>query len=121
MGGTNNLACGERPRVVISKIEKLVRVCQRASPSTKIVVSGLITRSDRPDLNSHIKTINDVLERNSRNKDFSFMDNNNIGFNHLKWDGLHLNYHGKIKLTRNIGGLISQTFPFHNGHQKLHV
>ena len=84
MGGTNNLACGERPRAVISKIEHLVSLCQRASPSTKIVVSGLITRSDRPDLNSHIKTINAVLERNSRNKDFSFMDNTNIGFNHLK-------------------------------------
>ena len=121
MGGTNNLACGERPRAVISKIEHLVRVCQRASPSTKIVVSGLITRSDRPDLNSHIKTINAVLERNSRNKDFSFMDNTNIGFNNLIGDGLHLNYHGKIKLAKNIGGLISQAFPFHNGHQKIHV
>ena len=121
MDGTNNLACGERPRAVISKIEHFVRVCQRASPSTKIVVSGLMTRSDRPELNSHIKTINAVLERNSRNKAFPFMDNTNIGFNHLKGDVIHLNYHGKIKLAGNIGGLISQAFPFHNGHQKIHV
>ena len=121
MSGTNNLSYGERPRAVISKNEHLVRVCHRASPSTKVVVSGLITRSDRSELNSHIKTINAVLERNSGNKDFSFMDNTNIGFNHLKRDGLHLNYNGKIKLPRSIGGLISKAFPFHNGHQKIYV
>ena len=96
MVGTNNLVSGERPRDVISKIENLVRVCQRANPSTKVVVSGLITRSDRPELNSHIKTIHAVLERNSMNKDFSFMNNANIGFKHLEGDELHLNYHRKI-------------------------
>ena len=62
MGGTNNLACGERPRSVISKIEHLVIVCQQASLSTKVVVSGLIVRSDRPELNDYIKTINAHLE-----------------------------------------------------------
>ena len=119
MGGTNNLACGERPRSVISKIEHLVRVCQQASPSTKVVVSGLIVRSDRPELNDHIKTINAVLKRNSYNKDFAFLDNSSIDFQHLK-DGLHLNYNGKIKLARSIGQFISH-HPFHNGHQKIHV
>ena len=119
MGGTNNLACGERPRSVISKIEHLVRVCQQASPSTKVVVSSLIVRSDRPELNDHIKTINAVLKRNSYNKDFAFLDNSSIDFQHLK-DGLHLNYNGKIKLARSIGQFISH-HPFHNGHQKIHV
>ena len=119
MGGTNNLACGERPRSVISKIEHLVRVCQQASPSTKVVVSGLIVRSDRPELNDHIKTINAVLKRNSYNKNFSFLDNSSIDFQHLK-DGLHLNYSGKIKLARSLGQFISH-HPFHNGHQKIDV
>ena len=114
-----NLACIERPRPVNSKTEHLVRVCQRASPSTKEVVSCLITRSYRPELNNHIKTINAVLERDSGNKDFLFMYNTNIRFNHLNGDGPHLNCNGNIKLARSIGQLISQAFPFHNGHQKI--
>ena len=78
MGGTNNLSCGERPRALISKIEHLVRKCRQANASTKIVVSGLISRLDRPDLNNSITTINAVLKRNASNKDYAFMDNSNI-------------------------------------------
>ena len=120
MGGTNNLSCGERPRAVISKIEHLVRKCRQANPSTKIVVSGLISRLDRPDLNNSITTINAVLKRNASNKDYTFMDNSNITYAHLKRDGLHLNDSGTSQLASNINKLVLSNTHFHNGHQKIH-
>ena len=120
MGGTNNLSCGERPRAVISKIEHLVRQCRQANPSTKIVVSGLISRLDRPDLNNSITTINAVLKRNASNKDYTFMDNSNITYAHLKSDGLHLNDSGTSQLASNFNKLVLSNTHFHNGHQKIH-
>ena len=120
MGGTNNLSCGERPRAVISKIEHLVRKCRQANPSTKIVVSGLISRLDRPDLNNSITTINAVLKRNASNKDYTVMDNSNITYAHLKRDGLHLNDSGTSQLASNINKLVLSNTHFHNGHQKIH-
>ena len=120
MGSTNNLSCGERPRAVISKIEHLVRKCRQANPSTKIVVSGLISRLDRPDLNNSITTINAVLKRNALNKDYTFMDNSNITYAHLKRDGLNLNDSGTSQLASNINKLVLSNTHFHNGHQKIH-
>ena len=120
MGCTNNLSCGERPRAVISNIEHLVRKCRQANPSTKIVVSGLILRLDRPDLNNSITTINAVLKRNASNKDYTFMDNSNITYAHLKRDGLHLNDSGTSQLASNINKLVLSNTHFHNGHLKIH-
>ena len=120
MGCTNNLSCGERPRAVISNIEHLVRKCRQANPFTKIVVSGLILKLDRPDLNNSITTINAVLKRNASNKDYTFMDNSNITYAHLKRDGLHLNDSGTSQLASNINKLVLSNTHFHNGHQKIH-
>ena len=120
MGGTNNLSCGERPRAVISKIEHLVRKCRQANPSTNIVVSGLISRLDRPHLNNSITTIDAVLKRNASNKDYTFMDNSNITYAHLKRDELHLNDSGTSQLASNINKLVLSNTHFHNGHQKIH-
>ena len=43
----------------------------------KITFSGIIRRSDKPELNNKIDTLNAELKRLSLNKGHDFIDNNN--------------------------------------------
>ena len=68
----------------------------------KITFSGIIRRSDKPELNTKIDTLNVELKRLSPNKGHDFVDTNNIKFGHLNKGGLHENQNGQKRLAMNF-------------------
>ena len=68
----------------------------------KITFSGMIRRSDKPELNTKMDTLNAKLKSLSLNKGHDFIDNNNIKFGHLNQGGLHVNQNGQKRLAMNF-------------------
>ena len=68
----------------------------------KITLSGIIRRSDKPELNAKIDTLNTELKSLSLNKGHDFIDNNNVKFGHLNRAGLHVNHNGQKILAMNF-------------------
>lgn len=131
MGGTNNVANGDRPRDVISAVEQLATSCKQNNPDATVVVSSLLHRTDKPHLNTSIDKINRVLRKKANSTGYVFMNSaSQIKASHLKKDGLHLNASGVSKMARIVEGTIRQASrgstypgdhcpPFHQGHQKI--
>ena len=68
----------------------------------KITFSGIIRRSDKPELNTKIDTLNAELKSLSLNKGHDFIDNNNVKFGRLNRGGLHVNQNGQKRLAMNF-------------------
>ena len=68
----------------------------------KITHSGIILRSDKPELNTKINTLNTKLKSLSLNKGHHFIGNNNIKFGHFNKGGLHINQNGQKRLAMNF-------------------
>ena len=68
----------------------------------KITFSGIIRRSDKPELNTKIDMLNAELKSLSLNKGRDFIDNNNVKFGHLNRGGLHVNQNGQKRLAMNF-------------------
>lgn len=62
-------------------------------------VSGLTVRRG---YHHQIKVINEILHKKAGTCNFTFIDNSNIRSQHLRNDGLHLEYEGTCILANNF-------------------
>ena len=65
-------------------LDKFANISDSFYDMTKLTFSGIIRRSDKPDLNQKIDSINCQSEKMCLNKGHDSIDNNNIKFSHLK-------------------------------------
>ena len=118
--GINDIAKDISMQVTVDNILELVKKLKESSPKTKILVHSILptnasNRLHKNEVKSHynkndkVVELNKILEQNSREKDFIFIDlyssfsdtNGNLKLKFGNKDGLHLNAHG-YKLWSDI-------------------
>ena len=83
------------------KIKKVVKLIEDTNPAIQVTISGLIHRGDR-EVNDEIVSINNQLESYCNNKNFLFVNNDNMKSSCLAKDKLHLNKTGNGIFANNI-------------------
>ena len=120
----DNVNNQDRPKVIVGKMENLVLKTKEKCPEAKIILSGILHRTDKPHLNKTIDVVNHVLEKKSTVNGYTFVDHNlvrNGTINQLvKKDGLHLNTTGVKSVAKNIVDAVkSVNLIFHQGHRNI--
>ena len=97
--GTNNIK-SQTPVEIIGNFEKVKDMIANDSPETRLVISLLILPNDNIELNSKIRSLNELLRKFCVHNDMTYVDNTNIGVEALQKGGLHLNH--TIHLSMNF-------------------
>ena len=102
--GTNDITSD---CATIMNLQEIVENVKSESPETKFVLSSVINRDDRNDIQRKVSQINKKLENFSNLNDIELVDNSNIGLNCLSKKKLHLNIKGDAQLAKNFINFIN--------------
>ena len=95
--GTNDLPSSEVTDIPI-KLDNLSKLIRSISPSTKVLYSNIITRTDTNDkFKQKVSEANKAINEYSKNVNITVINNDNIGVEHLARTGLHFNIFNKRK------------------------
>ena len=101
--GTNSISQPHQTaRSTAEEIVDLASYIEKESPSTELIISGLVTRTDVEGLPAKITEANKILQRFCRQNEWTFLPNDNIKSQHLNRSGLHLSREGTSQLARNL-------------------
>ena len=78
------------------------RTLSESIKESHVAFSGILRKSDKPELNQKITRINSLLKNLCLDNGLDFIDNNNVNFKHLGRDGLHINKDGQCRLALNF-------------------
>ena len=95
--GTNNIGKDD-PFNIAKEITEIVNTF-KIHGCCKVFVSGII---DRPDFSEDVQMLNNILYQWSFLHDYTFIHNDNIRYDCLARDDLHVNYKGAKRLTANF-------------------
>ena len=95
--GTNDLPSSEVTDIPI-KLNNLSKLIRSISPSTKVLYSNIITRTNTNDkFKQKVSEANKAINEYSKNVNITVINNDNIGVEHLARTGLHFNIFNKRK------------------------
>ena len=103
--GTNDLTKGVN---TIESLEKIVQTAKTESEWTELVISGLVTRRDKPGMIKKVADLNSRVKDFCRNQQIKFLDNSNLNDACLAAKKLHLNKRGNSYLANNFLKVISE-------------
>ena len=103
--GTNDLR-NEEPQEIAEKIAEIAQGIQ--ARGQKATVSGLIRRTDSPELESKRRAVNVFLLEKLRGSQIGFINHDNVNPAHLNKWGLHLNQYGTKAITENVIKYLTQ-------------
>ena len=103
--GTNSLYMGDSFKIV-NDILDTVNVCKSYGVND-IYVSTITHREQYKDL---VSEINNTLKCKQFTHDYSCINNDNIGSDHIWRDKIHLNYNGTCILAKNFITCINKNF-----------
>lgn len=110
--GTNNIVQDEVAETIFKLHELITDSCD-IFPFSRIIVSSIIPRSDNPEVNEKINSVNVFLKHIcSKSKQLIYTENNNCG-QLVGRDGLHLTERGKSLLAKNWLRSIRESENFH--------
>lgn len=89
---------------VLKELTNLINHLKLLLPCCTVILSAPIVRSD----NNTAAAVQKNLNVKIRKLLFPYLDNSNIGYDHLGKKGLHLNDHGTKKMARNIISLVKR-------------
>ena len=98
-GGTNDIT---KNVDTIANTEKLIQLVKKKSPKTKLVISKIIIRKDRADLDKRIQEVNERLEKVCEVNQIGMINNSNLSDSHLSKSKLHLSRYGSYVFANNI-------------------
>ena len=75
-------------------MDELVRIVKQKLPETKIVISSVITRKDRRNIDVKIKNVNKDLKQIADTYKVKFISNDNVNERGLSKGNSHLNKSG---------------------------
>ena len=78
------------------------RTLSESIKESHVAFSGILRRSDKPELNQKITRINSLLKNLCLDNGSDFIDNDNVNFKHLGRDGLHIKKDGQRRLALNF-------------------
>ena len=88
---------------LISKnIFSITNIIKESLLNTKVFISSIIKRGDKPFLNNRINQVNDILNKESESRGYCLINNDNIEEDDLNGSMLHLSKRGTSKLALNI-------------------
>ncbi len=99
--GTNDLKQNS-PHQISMSIANLGQEINRKYPTTKLIISELITRNDDPQINTKVKQVNTKLLQVCTNNNWGHISHKNIVGKHLNPYGVHLNKQGTATLAKNV-------------------
>jgi predicted transcriptional regulator len=99
--GTNDLKQNS-PHQISMSITNLGQEINRKYPTTKLIISELITRNDDPQINTKVKQVNTKLLQVCTNNNWGHISHKNIVGKHLNPYGVHLNKQGTATLAKNV-------------------
>ena len=99
--GTNDLP-EKHPNKIVDGIAEICDIIQTDSPTTEIVISEVILRTDRAEYKQKIGETNTLLASFCESRNLYIIKHNNIGEPHINPYGVHLNRAGTSVLARNI-------------------
>ena len=102
--GTNDITSD---CATIMNLQEIVENVKSESPETKLVLSAVINRDDRNDIQRKVSQINKKLENFSNRNNIELVDNSNIGLNCLSKKKLHLNIKGDAQLAKKFINFIN--------------
>ena len=101
-GGTNSLQDNTRsPEQIADDVIRIGKTA-RSFGVESVIVSGLIMRKNGRDIDTKRRRVNELLQSKSSSNNFSYVNNNNISFNDICGDRVHLEESGSVKLANNI-------------------
>ena len=103
--GTNSIGKVD-PFVIAKDLMKCVERCKSQGCST-VFVSGIV---DRPDFSTEVSTLNNILFHWSFLHGYTFIYNENIRYDCLARDGLHLNHRGVLRLGANFRRALNKPY-----------
>ena len=86
------------------KFDNLLKLIHSISPSTKVLYSNIITRTDTDNrFKQKVSEANKAINEYSKNVNITVINNDNIGVEHLARKGLHLSLiKGNAKCATNL-------------------
>ena len=105
--GTNDLRSEQSP---VQIADAIIDVASKLKSDTnEVVVSSIINCGDG--YKEKARSVNSYIVKLCQERNLAFLDNNNIGLNHLQrgghWGGLHLNSSGTGIFKNNIVNIIN--------------
>ncbi|CAB4009125.1 Scavenger receptor cysteine-rich type 1 M130 [Paramuricea clavata] len=104
--GTNDINYQTAQTVAEGVLNLGIQITQD-SPTTDIVISGILPRTDKPNLMSKVNQANRLIKAFCIEKNWAFLDHESFNSTCLNSRGLHLNRKGTSILARNISKYIS--------------
>ena len=99
--GTNDLS-QKSVQEVLQDLTSLGQSICTDSPKTKLVISGIIKRTDNSNLTSKVSELNATLRQVCTTNNWSYISHENIDRTHLNTSGVHLNKQGTAIMAQNI-------------------
>ena len=99
--GTNDIEHDAAKRVAEGVLNLAIQVTEN-SPSTEIVISAILPRTDKPNLMNKVNEANRIMYSFCVANNWTFIDYNLINKTCLNTRGLHLNRKGTRMVAKNI-------------------
>ena len=99
--GTNDLP-EKQPSKIVDEIAEICDIILTESPSTEIVISEVILRTDKTEYKQKIGETNTLLANFCESRNYYVIKHDNIGEKHINPYVVHLNRAGTTVLARNI-------------------
>ena len=80
----------------------ICNVIEQESPNTKIALSTLVIRANRPDNKAKVQKVNKELTELCEYKAYDLIKHENIEARHMNPYGIHLNRHGSSVMASNF-------------------
>ena len=106
--GTNDLRA-TKPEAVADNSVNIARQTENESDA-KVVISELVTRSDREDLREAVQVVNKRLSKFCNQNGWKLIEHKNINNKDLNNSRLHLNDSGNIKICNSFVSYLEGCF-----------
>ena len=108
--GANGLKGRQSSTASAEEKISLAKSIERSNTVTELSISGLVTHSDDKALTNKVDQVNAVVKQSCQQKQWKFIDHNNITFDHLNQSKIHLNKVETSLMACNFSKHIYQNF-----------
>ena len=100
--GTCNTRKQTNPDELADEIVSTLCVIKSRFPKMQVAFSSILKRTDDLELNSKVPATNKILEEKLLLSRLDFIDNSNLRYGYISFDGLHVNDGGVKMLASNL-------------------
>ena len=97
--GTNDITNGVN---TVDNLKSIVNLIKEESPDTKLILSSVTFRADQKGIKQKVEALNKSIKDFCTSNSVGFVNNSNIGAEHLPKKKLHLNRKGSSTLVKKL-------------------